>query len=120
MNEMASKLKMKTTNRVRGLFAVLGLGVATLMMPVQAQATVDPCTVFMCMAGISGSGLSGGAGCTPAMTYWHTALTVYNPYFNATATAARRRTYMMTCPGAQYKGNAAILNVIIQKWGRVP
>lgn len=105
---------------IKSIIAATALGIASLFTPTQAQATVDPCTVYMCMAGLSGYGASGGAGCTPAVTYWHTALTVYNPYFNASATAARRQTYMMSCPGAQTGQNAAVFQAIMRTWGRVP
>jgi hypothetical protein len=81
---------------------------------------MDPCTVYTCMAGISGDGTSGGPGCAPAITYWHTALAVYSPYFNPPASAARRRAYLMTCPGAQVATNAAILNAIVAQWGYIP
>lgn len=105
---------------LKAIITATALGLASLSPQTHAQAAVDPCTVYLCMAGLSGYGASGGAGCTPAVTYWHTALTVYNPYFNASATAARRQTYMMTCPGSNTKQNSAVFQAIMRTWGRVP
>jgi hypothetical protein len=49
------------------LLTILALGAAYMTTaPVQAQ-TVDPCTVYMCMAGISGFGATGGPACAPAL-----------------------------------------------------
>lgn len=106
--------------KIKAIITASALALATLSTPSHAQAAVDPCTVFLCMAGLSGYGASGGAGCTPAVTYWHTALTVYNPYFNSSATAARRQAYMMTCPGANTGQNTAVFQAIMNTWGRVP
>lgn len=90
-------------------------------VPVKAQTATDPCTVFICMAGMAGPyGKTGGPACTPAITYWHTALAVYNPYFNSGASAARRRTYLMSCPGANTGTNVAVLNTIINNLGYNP
>lgn len=107
--------------KLRALFTTLTLGAACLTTaPTRAQ-TVDPCTVYMCMAGISGFGASGGPACAPALTYWHTALAVYSPYFNPPASAARRRAYLTpTCPGANVGTNTAVLNAIMSQWGWVP
>jgi hypothetical protein len=99
------------------LAVALGLFAGTT--PVRAQ-TMDPCTVYTCMAGLSGDGTTGGPACTPAIMYWHTTLAVYSPYFNPPASAARRRAYLMTCPGAQVATNAAILNAIMAQWGYSP
>jgi len=106
---------------LRALFATLTLGAASMITaPVQAQ-TVDPCTVYMCMAGISGFGATGGPACAPALVYWHTALAVYSPYFNPPASAARRRTYLApACPGANTSTNTAVLSAIMAQWGWVP
>jgi len=107
--------------KLRTLLTTLTLGAACLTTaPIRAQ-TVDPCTVYMCMAGISGFGLSGGPACAPALTYWHTALAVYSPYFNPPASAARRRGYLTpACPGANVATNTAVLNAIMTQWGWVP
>ncbi|MBP1475772.1 hypothetical protein J7I44_15805 [Frateuria sp. MAH-13] len=86
--------------------------------PVHAQS-VDPCTVYTCMAGISGAGASGGPACVPATTYFFS-LAVFDPWFDAPATSQLRRTYLMTCPGANVATNAALLNAIIAEWGTVP
>lgn len=108
--------------KLRALFTTIAIGTATglTIAPVPAQS-MDPCTVYMCMAGISGFGASGGLACTPAITYWHTALAVYSPYFNPPASAARRRAYMTPgCPGANVATNTAVLNAIMAEWGWVP
>lgn len=97
----------------------LGTAATLTIAPVRAQS-VDPCTVYTCMAGISGAGASGGPACAPSLAYWHTALAVYSPYFNPPASAARRRAYLMTCPGAQVATNAVVLTAIINIWGYVP
>lgn len=102
------------------LFTALALGAACLTAaPIHAQ-TVDPCTAYLCMAGISGAGTSGGPACAPALTYWHTALAVYSPYFVPPASAALRKAYLLTCPGATTATNAAVLGAIIAEWGSVP
>jgi hypothetical protein len=71
------------------------------------------------MAGISGSGTSGGPACTPATTYFFS-LVVFDPYFDAPATSQLRRGYLMTCLGATTATNAVVLNTIITEWGSVP
>jgi hypothetical protein len=103
------------------LLTILALSAACMTTaPVKAQ-TVDPCTVYMCMAGISGFGATGGPACAPALVYWHTALAVYSPYFNPPASAARRRTYLApACPGANTSSNTAVLSAIMAQWGWVP
>jgi hypothetical protein len=106
--------------KLRPLLATVALGAACLTtVPSHAQG-VDPCTVYMCMAGISGAGTSGGPACVPSLTYWHTALAVYSPYFNPPASAARREAYLLTCPGATTATNAGVLSAIIAQWGSVP
>lgn len=106
--------------KLRALFTTLALGAACLITtPTRAQ-TVDPCTVYLCMAGISGFGASGGPACTSAMVYWHTALAVYSPYFNSPASLARREAYLLTCPGATTATNTAVLEAIMSTWGSVP
>jgi hypothetical protein len=106
--------------KLRALFTTAALGATFLItVPVRAQ-TVDPCTVYTCMAGISGFGATGGPACAPAHTYWHTALAIYSPYFNPPASAARRSAYLLTCPGATTATNAAVMEAIIAEWGSVP
>lgn len=100
--------------------AVLALGVAAglHMTPMHAQSS-DPCAVYMCMAGISGAGASGGPACIPATTYFFS-LVIFDPSFDAAATSQLRRSYLMTCPGANVATNAVLLNTIIAEWGAVP
>ena len=107
--------------QLRTLFTTLALGAISLTTtPTHAQA-VTPCEVYLCMAGISGYGTSGGPACTTSYTYWHTALAVYSPYFNPPASAARRRAYLLSCrPGATVASNAAVLNTIMNTWGWIP
>ncbi len=106
--------------QVRTLFAALALAAGLSITPAHGQ-TITPCEVYMCMAGLSGAGATGGPACAPALAYWHTVLVVYDSSgFDAPATALRRRTYLMTCPGAQVATNAAVLNAIITEWGSVP
>jgi hypothetical protein len=111
--------------KLRPLLFSVAFGAACLTAaPIHAQ-TVDPCTVYMCMAGISGFGAGGGPACAPALTYWHTAspagLAVWTTYgFIAPASAALRRGYLTTCPGANVATNTAVLNAIITQWGSVP
>ena len=104
---------------LRILFATATVAVGLSIAPAQAQ-TVTPCEVYLCMAGISGAGATGGPACAPSLAYWHIALAVYSPYFNPPASASRRRQYLMTCPGANVATNAALLTVIIRTWGSVP
>lgn len=102
-------------------FAAFGMA----MTPVHAQG-VDPCTVYLCMAGISGFGASGGPACAPAITYWHTpspaGLAVWGTYvFLPPASYARRLSYMTVgCPAANAATNAAVLQAIMTEWGSVP
>lgn len=109
--------------QLRTLIATLALGAVASSTPVHAQ-TVTPCEVYLCMAGISGYGASGGPACAPAIAFWHApspaGLAVYSPYFVPLASATLRRTYLMTCPGAQVASNAAVLTTIITEWGSVP
>lgn len=112
--------------RLRALFATIALCTAGLITtPTHAQ-TIDPCTVYLCMAGISGFGASGGPACAPALTYWHSptpiGLAVYHPPqgFNPPASAARREAYLLTCPGATTASNTAVLQAIMSTWGSVP
>jgi hypothetical protein len=112
--------------KLRALFTTLALGAACLTtIPASAQ-TVDPCTVYLCMAGISGFGASGGPACAPALAYWHAptpaGLAVYHPPqgFNPPASAASREEYLLTCPGATTANNTAVLQAIMSTWGSVP
>lgn len=104
----------------RLLFAPLAFGLAAALniAPAHAQS-VDPCSVFTCMAGISGSGASGGAACTPPTNYFFS-LVVFDPYFDAPATSLLRREYLTTCPGSNIDTNPVVLNAIITEWGSVP
>lgn len=105
--------------KLRPLVAHFAAAACVCMAPAHSQS-VDPCSVYVCMAGISGAGATGGPACAPSLAYWHTTLTVYSPYFNPPASALRRRGYLMTCPQAQAATNAALLNAIISTWGYVP
>jgi hypothetical protein len=109
---------------MRGLFTTIALGVAGLATtPVHAQSW-DPCTVYMCMAGISGFGASGGPACAPALAYWHAptpaGLAVYDVWtgFDAPASAARRMAYMDSCPTITV--NPAVVSAIIALHGSIP
>ncbi|MFC4765254.1 hypothetical protein [Dyella koreensis] len=103
----------------RALLAAFAIGTTGLAVaPVHAQAA-DPCSVYVCMAGISGDGTTGGPECAGAIAAFH-AIQVWDPKFDSGATAAARRTFLMTCPGAQVSTNAAVLNTIITQWGYSP
>lgn len=110
--------------RLRGLLATAALGAACLTTsPARAQ-TVDPCTVYICMAGISGFGASGGPTCAPALAYWHAptpaGLAVYHPPqgFNPPASVVRRTTYMESC--VTITVNPDVVSAIIAMYGSVP
>lgn len=106
---------------MRPLFAALVLSAISVVATSTHAQTVTPCEVYLCMAGISGYGASGGPACTASYTYWHTALAVYSPYFNPAASYARRRAYLETCkPGAITLTNAAVLEAILNEWGWIP
>lgn len=107
--------------RARALQFALGPAIVAVVAiaPLHAQG-MDPCTVYTCMAGVSGTGATGGPACAPALAFWHGALAVYSPLFNPPASAIRRASYLRTCRGASYAGNAAVLNAIIAAWGWVP
>ncbi|MCS3809791.1 hypothetical protein FHY19_002851 [Xanthomonas arboricola] len=106
-------MKLRTTAANFVLAAALGLG---LSAPARAQ-TVDPCSVFLCMAAVSGFGAP-SAECAAPITAFH-AIQIWDPYFDSPATAAARRTYLMTCPGASVP-NQAVLEAIISQWGYTP
>lgn len=106
-------MKLRSMATTFALAAALGLG---LSAPVRAQ-TVDPCSVFLCMAGVSGPGTPSPE-CTAPIAAFH-AIQVWSPAFNPPATAAARRTYLMTCPGV-VPVNQATLELIISQWGYTP
>ena len=113
--------------KLRTLFAplTLSLAIGLTTAPVHAQS-IDPCTVYTCMAGLSGFGASGGPGCSPAVAYWHAptpaGLAVYAyGVFVPPASYTLRRSYLTTgCPAASFATNAAILEAIMTEWGSVP
>ncbi len=112
--------------KLHALFSSLALGAANLLIaPVHAQ-TLTRCEVYVCMAGISGVGLSGGPACVPAIAYWHApspaGLAVWTPYgFIAPASYALRQTYLTTgCPASIVATNAAVLTAIMVTWGSEP
>lgn len=105
--------------RLRNLLLAASLLFMSLTnTPANAQG-VDPCTVYTCMAGISGVGATGGPGCAPA-TEMFFSIVIFDPWFDGVATASARRTFLMTCPGAESAANAAILEAIITEWGAIP
>lgn len=123
MNSLASS----AARMAKKLFATVTLTAGIVLgasTPVQAQA-IDPCTVYLCMAGISGEGASGGPGCAPAMAWWHSpapaglAVYVYG-VFIPPASYALREEYLSSCVGADYLTNAAIVQEILAMWGSEP
>lgn len=106
-------MKSRTISAIFALASALGLGLST---PARAQGA-EPCAVFLCMASKSGYG-SPSPGCTAPITVFHS-IQIWSPKFNAPATAAARRTYLMTCPGATAP-NQSILESIIAQWGYRP
>lgn len=101
------------------LLAALAIGAIGLTIrSVHAQGA-DPCTVYNCMAGISGVGTSGGAACVGPIAAFH-AIQVWDPEFDSSSTASARRQFLMTCQGVQEPSNLAILNAIIAQWGYTP
>jgi hypothetical protein len=91
---------------------------ALIVGSVHAQG-VEPCSVYTCMASVSGVGTPGGPACTTPIAAFH-AIQVWDPEFDSGSTAAARRKYLMTCPGVEVPANLAILNTIISKWGYTP
>lgn len=106
-------MKLRTISATFALTAALGLA---LSAPARAQAP-DPCTVFLCMASMSGFGAP-SPGCAAPIAVFHS-IQIWSPAFNPPATAAARRTYLMACPGATVP-NQAILESIIAQWGYIP
>ncbi|RST44218.1 hypothetical protein [Variovorax sp. DXTD-1] len=103
----------------------LALGIASLSTSAQAQAP-DPCTLYLCMASISGQG-SKPANCAAATVYWGMpqlsgGLAVYDYYpvvqFNAPSSYMNRRSYMSGCRGAtDTPNNSNIFEAIMNQWG---
>jgi len=106
-------MKLRTISATVALAAAMGLG---LSAPARAQGA-DPCSVFLCMASVSGYG-SFSPGCAAPIAVFHN-IQIWSPYFNAPATAVARRAFLMTCPGA-VAPNQAILESIIVQWGYTP
>jgi hypothetical protein len=113
--------------KLNTVFASLAVGTAVYFFSVPAHAqSIDPCTLYTCMAGISGSGLTGGPGCAPALVFWHAptpaGLAVYVcGVFVPPASAAARMAYMETCqPGLAAPTNVAWLGAIMAAWGSTP
>jgi len=106
-------MKLRTISATFALAAALGLG---LSAPARAQ-TADPCSVFLCMASVSGFGTPSPQ-CAAPIAVFHT-IQVWSPLFNPPATAAARRAFLMTCPGA-VAPNQAIVESIIGTWGYTP
>jgi len=110
--------------RLRGLLATATLSAACLVTPPARAQTVDPCTVYVCMAGISGFGASGGPDCATALTYWHAptpaGLAVYHPPqgFDAPASVVERQTYMESC--VTITVNPDVVSAIIAMYGSEP
>jgi hypothetical protein len=104
--------------KLRSLFTTLAICAAGLTFtPVHAQGS-DPCSVYTCMAGLSGYGF-GGPACSASYTTFFE-IVIFDPYFDPGATAAERRTFMMTCPGAQIATNATIMEQIIDTYMWTP
>ncbi|MBB6241386.1 hypothetical protein [Rhodanobacter sp. MP1X3] len=110
--------------KLRSVFATLAFGTAVglITAPTHAQNAVA-CTLYMCMAGISGVGASGGPGCIPSLALWNAptpaGLAVYDESgFDGLASYGVRESYLMTmCPTANVGTNAAILQTIMLMWG---
>ena len=111
--------------QLRTLFATLALGAALSSTPAHAQ-TLTPCELYLCMAGISGYGTSGGPACVPALAFWHAptpaglAIWTYPNGFQSQPSATLRRNYLSSCTGSNVATNAAVLNAIISEWGYSP
>lgn len=104
--------------KLRAFLITTALGAVVLTTTAARAQSVDPCSVYTCMAGISGLGGTGGPACAPAIDMFFS-IVIFDPWYDASATAMARRTFMMTCPGADTATNAAILNAIIAKWGYI-
>ncbi|MBO9769999.1 MULTISPECIES: hypothetical protein [Xanthomonas] len=106
-------MKLRSIGATFALAAAFGLGLGA---PANAQAA-DPCSVFLCMAAVSGFGKP-SAECAAPIAAFH-AIQIWDPHFDSGATAAARRTYLMTCPGV-VPVNQATLEAIIGQWGYTP
>ena len=124
-------MNLLTSSRVqtaKKLFATITLTVGLgfgLSAPVQAQVPPMPCQLYLCMAGMSGVGLPGGAGCVASYTYWITAaplgLAVYDETgFDAPASYAARLAFMEGCTQGNVGTNAEIFQTIMEEWGESP
>jgi len=107
-------MKLHSLINATALALIAATGFST---PVQAQAP-DPCSMYLCMAGMSGQGTSGPE-CAAPIAAFHM-IQVWSPWFNPPATAMARQNYMMACPNAAVGTNAAIMASIIATWGYTP
>jgi hypothetical protein len=105
--------------KLRNLLTAITFSAAGLTVGTGHAQGADPCSVYTCMAGVSGVGTPGGAACTAPIAAFH-AIQVWDPEFDSGSTAAARRQYLMTCPGTQEPTNLAILDAIIKQWGYTP
>lgn len=105
--------------QLRILLAALAISTTGLTVGIAHAQGVDPCSVYTCMAGISGVGASGGPACAAPIAAFH-AIQIWDPEFDSGSTASARREFLMTCPGVQEPTNLAILNAIIAEWGYIP
>lgn len=106
-------MKLRTISATVALAAALGPGFSAAA---RAQGA-DACSVFLCMASVSGYG-SPSPGCTAPIAVFHS-IQIWSPHFNPPATAVARRSFLMACPGATAP-NQAILESIIVQWGYTP
>ncbi|RST44211.1 hypothetical protein [Variovorax sp. DXTD-1] len=101
----------------------LALGIASVNTSAQAQVP-DPCTLYLCMASISGQGTPPG-NCSSAIAYWHIpapgglAIYSYNPAkFLSQPSYNYRKQYMNSCSGAtNTPNNSNIFDTITNQWG---
>lgn len=112
--------------KMHALLTSIALGLACATTTSIHAQTLTPCEVYLCMAGISGVGATGGPACAPAIAYWHAptpaGLAVWATYvFVPPASYAARQTYLTTgCPAAALGTNAAVLSAIMTTWGSEP
>lgn len=92
------------------------------LAPATRAQGIDPCSVHICMAGISGYGASGGLACAPATHFFFDTLVVWDwSGFDMPATWALRYMYMNYCPGVvTAPTNQAISASIAYTWYTVP
>lgn len=105
--------------QLRTLLAALTIGTIGLTAAAVNAQGVDPCSVYTCMAGVSGVGTPGGPACTAPIAAFH-AIQVWDPEFDSGSTASARRQFLMQCKATQLPSNLAILNAIIAQWGYSP